>query len=72
MRKPNIDIYQYVCEKMKVTPMECVFLDDLEPNVVAARKLGFITIKVISTSQAVADLKLAVKELLDIPAETRE
>uniref|UniRef100_A0A0R3PAM4 HAD family phosphatase n=1 Tax=Angiostrongylus costaricensis TaxID=334426 RepID=A0A0R3PAM4_ANGCS len=46
MRKPDVDIYQHVCQKMKVTPAECVFLDDLEPNVVAAKELGFITVKV--------------------------
>ncbi|KAK6042979.1 HAD hydrolase, family IA, variant 3 [Cooperia oncophora] len=72
MRKPEEVIYRRVCEALKVMPEECVFLDDLGPNLKPAKEMGFTTIKVNSTAQAVADLKAVLKDVFDFPRGTRE
>ncbi|PIO71716.1 acyl-CoA dehydrogenase protein [Teladorsagia circumcincta] len=72
MRKPEPVIYRRICEALKVTPEECVFLDDLGPNLKPAKEMGFTTIKVTSPSQAVADLKGILKDIFDFPPGTRE
>jgi FMN phosphatase YigB (HAD superfamily) len=38
--KPDPRIYRVFCERYSLAPSECVFIDDSEPNVVAARKFG--------------------------------
>ena len=40
MLKPSVEIYQYILDKYRLNPHECVFFDDTEINVVAAKKLG--------------------------------
>ncbi|KJH47678.1 HAD hydrolase, family IA, variant 3 [Dictyocaulus viviparus] len=55
-----------------VDPVEVVFLDDLGSNLKPANEMGFKTIKVTSTIQAVNDLRLAVSDILSIPPGTRE
>jgi putative hydrolase of the HAD superfamily len=40
LRKPDPAIYRLTCERLGLQPSECVFVDDLECNVVAARELG--------------------------------
>ncbi|MBA59034.1 MAG: HAD family hydrolase [Gammaproteobacteria bacterium] len=57
MRKPDPRIYQLACEKMRVSPKECIYLDDLGINLKPARALGMITIKVISAEQAISELE---------------
>lgn len=42
--KPEKEIYQYLCEKYSLVPQECVFLDDREENVEAARRAGMKSI----------------------------
>ena len=56
IRKPNPEIYRRACERLGVTPDECVFLDDLGINLKPARALGMHTIKVVSEDQALAEL----------------
>ncbi|VDL78879.1 unnamed protein product [Nippostrongylus brasiliensis] len=72
LRKPDLAIYRLVCDKLKVTPKECVFLDDLGPNVKTAKEMGFTTIKVDSIPKAVAELRETVKELFEHPPGTRD
>ncbi|MGI6479173.1 MAG: HAD family hydrolase [Salinivirgaceae bacterium] len=43
-RKPSEEIYQHVLEQLKCLPQEILFIDDLEPNTIAAEKLGIQTI----------------------------
>ena len=38
--KPDVRIYAYLLEKYHLNPEECLFLDDREDNVEAARKAG--------------------------------
>jgi putative hydrolase of the HAD superfamily len=40
MAKPDARIYQLAAERLRLTPEECVFIDDLERNVLAARETG--------------------------------
>lgn len=42
MRKPDPAIYEYTVEKLALPPQQCVFVDDLLPNVHAARALGMV------------------------------
>jgi putative hydrolase of the HAD superfamily len=39
IKKPDPRIFLFVCEKLKVRPEDCLFLDDLKENIAAARKL---------------------------------
>jgi FMN phosphatase YigB (HAD superfamily) len=38
--KPDARIYRVLCERYGMSPESCVFIDDSEPNVIAARKFG--------------------------------
>jgi putative hydrolase of the HAD superfamily len=43
LRKPNVDMYQFVLETNKLKAEETLFIDDTEENIVAASKLGIHT-----------------------------
>ena len=55
--KPDPRIYELACERLGVLPQEMIFLDDVEPNVEAARDLGAHGILFTSTAQAIADIE---------------
>lgn len=59
VRKPNPAIYELTCERLRVAPSACVFLDDLGINLKPARALGMHTIKVVDEEQALRDLRAA-------------
>ena len=59
IRKPDPRIYQIMCEKLGVTPDQCVFLDDLGGNLKPAKAMGMTTIKVETGPQAIAELEAA-------------
>jgi epoxide hydrolase-like predicted phosphatase len=44
LRKPEPEIYLLAAERVGLSPAECVFVDDLELNVEAARQLGITAI----------------------------
>ncbi len=44
VRKPDPEIFLITCEKLKVKPEECLFMDDSLENVEAAETLGMETI----------------------------
>lgn len=52
-RKPEEEIYYKLLEKLKVSPGEVIFLDDLGSNLKAAKTLGFQTIKVMRSQDEV-------------------
>lgn len=56
MRKPQPEFYLLACERMQVQPDRVIYLDDLGINLKPARQLGMTTIKVLSETQAIADL----------------
>lgn len=60
--KPEPEIYQTLLEKFRLKPEECVFLDDNEKNIIAAREAGIHAIHFKSKEQAEEELeKLGVK-----------
>jgi putative hydrolase of the HAD superfamily len=60
VRKPDPRFYEMACAQLAVEPQECVFLDDLGINLKPARALGMQTIKVASSTQALAELERLV------------
>ncbi|WP_315780651.1 MULTISPECIES: HAD-IA family hydrolase [unclassified Bradyrhizobium] len=59
LRKPDPRIYRMMTDALGVSPADCVYLDDLGVNLKPARGLGMTTIKVVSASQAIAELEAA-------------
>jgi putative hydrolase of the HAD superfamily len=59
LRKPDPRIYRLIVEALGVDPKACVYLDDLGVNLKPARDMGMTTIKVLSASQAIAELEAA-------------
>lgn len=57
IEKPDQRIYEITCQRLGVRPSEVVFLDDLEVNVVAARRLGMRAVLFQSTAQAITDVE---------------
>uniref|UniRef100_A0A8R1E5Y4 Acyl-CoA dehydrogenase family member 11 n=1 Tax=Caenorhabditis japonica TaxID=281687 RepID=A0A8R1E5Y4_CAEJA len=72
IRKPDPKIYSLACEKNKVQPSECVFLDDLGHNLKPAKELGMTTIKVVNPQQAIQELQAKLNFNFSYPPETRE
>ncbi len=56
LAKPDAGIYTYLTEKYGLNPAECLFFDDREENVEAAKKQGWESIQVISEEQLVKEL----------------
>lgn len=44
MRKPDAEIFHHTLDQLELAADQCVFVDDLLPNVVAARRLGFVAV----------------------------
>ena len=57
VRKPDPKIYKLACERAKVSPVECLYLDDLGVNLKPAKAMGMRTIKVFSPEQAISELE---------------
>ncbi len=51
LRKPDPAIYRLACERLGVQPDECIFIDDLECNVDAARQLGMEAIQCLEPEE---------------------
>jgi FMN phosphatase YigB (HAD superfamily) len=54
--KPDPRIYRVFCERYGLAPEACVFIDDSEPNIVAARKFGMRGIVFTAPDQLRRDL----------------
>ncbi len=57
IRKPNPEIYMMSCDALKVSPDQCIYLDDLGINLKPARELGMTTIKVIHPEDAIQEVR---------------
>jgi len=57
MRKPDEEIFLTVAEKLAAQPDECLFIDDLEENIEAAKNLNFHTVLFQNAEQLRGDLK---------------
>jgi epoxide hydrolase-like predicted phosphatase len=62
IEKPDRRIYEITCQRLGVAPGEVVFLDDLEANVVAARRLGIRAVLFQSTTQAITHVEACLAE----------
>ncbi|MBQ9903949.1 MAG: HAD family phosphatase [Synergistaceae bacterium] len=60
--KPDREIYAALAEKYNLNPSECVFIDDLERNVTAAREFGYKAIHFGTLSQTQRDLEKLLEE----------
>lgn len=56
MVKPDVEIYQFVCEDSKLKPEETVFLDDMLPNLAGASSAGLRTLHVQPTPKSIIEL----------------
>ncbi|MEO8933017.1 MAG: HAD family phosphatase [Xanthomarina sp.] len=63
LRKPNADIYQFVLSENKLSPENCLFIDDLEENTIAASKLGIHTWNIDPKTEDVIHLFSIKKDL---------
>ncbi|KAJ3376833.1 Bifunctional epoxide hydrolase 2, partial [Lobulomyces angularis] len=61
MRKPDPRIFSYTCDLIKELPKDCLFLDDLNPNLRAAQKCNLQCIKV-----SLGNTVKAIKEMESI------
>lgn len=59
VRKPEVEFYQRVLDRVGVPASRCVYLDDLGINLKPARAMGMTTIKVVTIPDALAALEQA-------------
>ncbi len=57
LAKPDPAIFRYLLSQIGCQPAECLMIDDHEPNIDAARQLGFQTILFRSAEQLAAELR---------------
>ena len=55
--KPDPEIYNYLLNRIKYTASECLFIDDSQSNITAAKSLGFCTVHFQSPEQLEKYLK---------------
>jgi putative hydrolase of the HAD superfamily len=61
MRKPEHQIYELTLERLGDPPTaECLFVDDVEVNVDAARELGLATVHFRNNEQAIGEIEAAL------------
>jgi putative hydrolase of the HAD superfamily len=61
MRKPEPEIFQLTLERLGgVAPERCLFIDDIEHNVEAARELGMAAVHYRDNQQAIAEIRSAL------------
>jgi putative hydrolase of the HAD superfamily len=61
MRKPDPEIFELTLHRLELPADACIFIDDLEHNVVAAREVGLHAVHFRDTEQAIGE----VRELLE-------
>jgi epoxide hydrolase-like predicted phosphatase len=61
MRKPERGIYELTLERLgDPEPGECLFVDDVEVNVEAARELGLVAVHYQDNDQAIPEIRAAL------------
>ncbi|MCL5008679.1 MAG: HAD-IA family hydrolase [Candidatus Marsarchaeota archaeon] len=56
VRKPSKEAFLNMLKKISAKPSECVFIDDYQPNVDAANKLGITALKYTTLERLIKDL----------------
>jgi putative hydrolase of the HAD superfamily len=59
-RKPEPRIYEITVERIGVPFERCLFVDDLEPNIEAAKELGMRAVRFEDNEQAIAAIRAAL------------
>jgi len=64
IRKPEPEIYELTVERLGdgIGPSDCLFVDDVEVNIDAARQLGMETVHFQSNEQAIPEIQAALDE----------
>jgi epoxide hydrolase-like predicted phosphatase len=57
MRKPEARIYHLVAERLGLEPQECVFVDDLAPNIQGAAEVGMLGIHHVTPHETLDELE---------------
>lgn len=57
MRKPEPEIFDHALGLIGLSPVECAFVDDIEPNVQAAQRLGIVGVHHVDTPTTIARLE---------------
>ena len=62
VRKPEPTIYELTLERIGggIGAAQCLFVDDVEDNVAAARELGMTAVHYRSSDQAIAEIEAAL------------
>jgi HAD superfamily hydrolase (TIGR01509 family) len=55
MRKPNVDIFQFVCQKNNLIPEKTLFIDDSIQHIEGAKKIG-LNVYHLANSEQITDL----------------
>ena len=61
-RKPEPQAYEMTLERLGLPATACLFVDDMELNCEAARKLGFTAVQYQDPEQAAAEIRAALAE----------
>ena len=62
LRKPDPAIYRLTCERLGVSPEECLFVDDVAANCTAAAELGMTAVRFRDSAQAIAEMRAVLGE----------
>jgi putative hydrolase of the HAD superfamily len=57
MRKPEPEIYELCARQLDLPPSDCVFIDDLAPNVHGAAAVGMVGVLHRTYDETVAELE---------------
>jgi putative hydrolase of the HAD superfamily len=62
MRKPDPAIYELTIERLGngVVAADCLFIDDIEVNITAARELGMQAVHFVNNEQAIPEIRAAL------------
>lgn len=61
MAKPDPRIYEWIVNRIGVTPEQAVFVDDMQRNIDAAQAAGLKAVRFLNTEQALAELRLLLE-----------
>ena len=54
--KPEPETYELILDRLNAKSKDCLFIDDQEKNLTAAREIGIQTIKFVNAEQLKEDL----------------
>lgn len=58
MRKPDPEIYRLAADRLRLPPEQCVFVDDLMPNVRGAADVGMVGVHHVTPQQTLDELEV--------------